>query len=293
MNYIIFDLEWNSAYFHKEKRFLNEIIQIGAVKLNSKFNIIDKFEVTIRSSITKKLSNRFINLTSISNEQMLNGVSLSTAFDMYNKWCGKDILTMSWSNSDLYAIIENSNALLKGKKTLYLEKYLDLQTFVQNELKISGFDITNQISLNSAAEILNISVDGFYLHTALDDSEVCSLLLKSTYNKERFEKLIKDATKPEFYARLTFKPYYLSNPNDSKIDKAYFRFLCPKCNEPIKKYKKFKYYNNWFRSDLHCLNCDIKYKAMISFKQTFDKLIVKKRLLPLKKEEVNTNVHMQ
>ena len=292
MNYIIFDLEWNSSYFRKEKRFINEIIQIGAVKLDCNFEIIDKFQVTVRSVISKKLSNRFITLTNITTEDMLNGIPLKEAFERYNAWCGTDIITMSWSDSDLYAIIENSKSLLSEKNTLYLEKYLDLQTFVQNELRLKGFEITNQISLNHAAEMLNISTDGFYLHTALDDSAVCSLLLKSTYNKERFDALIKDATKSEFYKRLTFKPYYLSNFNDSKIDRAYFRFVCPKCNNSIKKYKKYKYYNNWFRSNLHCENCDIRYKSMISFKQTFDRLVVKKRLLPIIKEDVNTNVHM-
>lgn len=292
MNYIIFDLEWNSAYFRKEKRFINEIIQIGAVKLDCNFEVVDKFLVTVRSAISKKLSNRFINLTNITNEDMLEGVSLSEAFKSYNEWCGTDIITMSWSDSDLYAIIENSKSLLNGKNTLYMEKYLDLQTFVQNELRLKGFEITNQISLNHAAEMLNISTEGFYLHTALDDSAVCGLLLKNTYNKERFEALIKDATKPEFYKRLTFKPYYLSNINDNKIDRAYLRFVCPKCNEPIKKYKKYKYHNNWFRSNLYCDNCDIHYKSMISFKQTFDRLIVKKRLLPIIKEDVKENVHM-
>ena len=235
---------------------------------------------------------RFINLTNITTEDMLNGVPLCEAFRKYNEWCGTDIITMSWSDSDLYAIIENSKSLLNNKTILYLEKYLDLQTFVQNELKLRGFEITNQISLNHAADMLNISTDGFYLHTALDDSVISALLLKATYNAERFEALVKDATKPEFFKRLTFKPYYLSNINDSRIDKAYLRFVCPKCNNPIKKFKKYKYHNNWFRSNLHCECCDIRYKSMISFKQTFDRLVVKKRLLPIIKEDVSANVHM-
>ena len=44
MNYIILDLEWDSAYSAKHERFINQILQIGAVKLNGTFNITDTFE---------------------------------------------------------------------------------------------------------------------------------------------------------------------------------------------------------------------------------------------------------
>ena len=40
MKYIILDLEWNSAYSVKESRFINEIIEIGAVKLDENLNEI-------------------------------------------------------------------------------------------------------------------------------------------------------------------------------------------------------------------------------------------------------------
>ena len=33
MNYIIMDLEWNNAYMKSAQKFVNEIIEIGAVKL--------------------------------------------------------------------------------------------------------------------------------------------------------------------------------------------------------------------------------------------------------------------
>ena len=39
MNFVILDLEWDSTYYVKEHRFFNQIIQIGAVKLDEKLNI--------------------------------------------------------------------------------------------------------------------------------------------------------------------------------------------------------------------------------------------------------------
>ena len=34
MAYVVFDLEWNSGYCKKTKGFINEIIELGAVKLD-------------------------------------------------------------------------------------------------------------------------------------------------------------------------------------------------------------------------------------------------------------------
>ena len=51
MNYIVLDLEWNQAA-NKKNRYAKilpfEIIEIGAVKLNDSFQIIDTFQEVIR-----------------------------------------------------------------------------------------------------------------------------------------------------------------------------------------------------------------------------------------------------
>ena len=41
MNFIIFDLEWNNAYNYKLKRGMNEIIEIGAVKLDENLDVVE------------------------------------------------------------------------------------------------------------------------------------------------------------------------------------------------------------------------------------------------------------
>ena len=101
MNYIILDLEWNSAYYKPHGRFINEIIQIGAVKVNENFDIVDTFQVYIKSKIVKKLSNRVISLTGITNERMNAGIGFREAVLLYNKWAGEGTVTMTWSTSDL------------------------------------------------------------------------------------------------------------------------------------------------------------------------------------------------
>ena len=79
MEYVIFDLEWDNVFYKKEKRFINQILQIGAVKLDSDFNIIDSFSVTIRSALSKRVTGRFATLTGITTEKMLAGIPLEQA----------------------------------------------------------------------------------------------------------------------------------------------------------------------------------------------------------------------
>ena len=121
MNYIILDLEWDSAYNTKYKRFINQILQIGAVKLDSDFSIIGTFEETVKSSFSKKVTGRFAKLTGITTEKMLSGLPFDEAVDRYNVWTGTDTVTMTWSDSDLYSIKENEECLLSGGRKFAIE----------------------------------------------------------------------------------------------------------------------------------------------------------------------------
>lgn len=293
MEYIVLDLEWNSAYYKPQGRFINEIIQIGAVKMNDNFDIVDTFQVYIKSKIVKKLSNRTISLTGITNEQMNSGVVFREAVKRYNEWAGNSSITMTWSDSDLYAIVENSRVFLDNSLKFSLGNYLDLQSYIQGELKLIGHAITNQISLGNAAEMLNINTDGFELHNARDDALLCALMLKNNYNKTRFEKFIRDTTDSSFYDRLFFRSYYISNINDKRIDKKLLRFTCPNCKKMLKCKNKWRFKNNWLRSETYCDNCDIKYRAMVSFRQTYDEVISKRRILPIVKLKEEENVTVQ
>ena len=55
MSYVILDLEWNSAYSYKLKRFVNEIIEFGAVRLDDELNIESTFSSLVKPKIGRKL----------------------------------------------------------------------------------------------------------------------------------------------------------------------------------------------------------------------------------------------
>lgn len=278
MHYVILDMEWDGAYHKQHKRFVNQILQIGAVKLDEKFNIIDIFDVTIRSDISKRVSKRFVELTGITKEMMLNGISLSQAVKKYNEWLGDNTVTITWSNSDLYTIAENEKFLLENQK-FKIQKYLDLQKFIEGELRILGHELKSQISLGHAAELLGITTENYDLHTAKDDSLLCAALLKKHYNAPAFESLIRDTEDPEFYRQLYFKPYYISRINDERIQKDTQIFYCEKCENTLKRTSKWKYHNGWFNANFVCNDCGKKFVCRVSYKQTFEKLVVKRRIL--------------
>ena len=283
MNYIILDLEWDGAFYPKIGRFINQILQIGAVKLDENFDIIDTFDKTVRSSFSNRVSRRFRELTGITKDIMLSGVSLSQAFDDYNNWVGDNAVTMTWSNSDIYTVIENQNNLVEEK--LKIEKYLDLQKYIQGEMRLKGIEYPSQISLLNAANALSVSVDENNLHNAKADSIAAAALLKKCYNKERFEALITDTSDPDFFKKFSFKPYYIKDINDENIDKSQFLFACEKCGGPLTLKSKWRAHNSGFYADLFCADCKIKYTAQVRFRKLFDTVKVKRRIFVKKPKE--------
>ena len=157
-----------------------------------------------------------------------------------------------------------------------------------------GYESKNQISLEAAAEFMNVSTEEYELHTALDDCLVCAELLKLCYNEERFKQLFKDTSKPDFYARLRFKPYAISDINDSNIKREELIFDCPECGGKTKRIGAWKYRNRWFVANFKCEKCRFKFNSRVTFKKTYDDIKVKHKVCEFKaKKKENGNNDMQ
>lgn len=290
MEYVIFDLEWDNVFYKKEKRFINQILQIGAVKLDGGFNVIDSFTATIRSAISKRVTGRFAILTGITTEKMLAGIPLEQAVKEFNEFSRNADVTMTWSDSDLYTIVENEMLLKNSGVSFNMNFYLDLQKLVQAKMRDKGYSSKNQVSLEGAAEFFNVSIDEYSMHTALDDSTVCGKLLKICYNEDVFKSLLKDAKTPEFYRRLHFKAYPITDINDSALDKTKFCFNCPECKSKLNRISKWKYRNRQFSAPFRCADCNDKYIGRVYAKMTFDGVIYKQRLSKIEKKETENEV---
>ena len=73
MYYIIMDLEWNNAYMKSAQKFVNEIIEIGAVKLDDNLQQVDTFSELVKPIVSKKLRSKIKDLTHITNDDIRGG----------------------------------------------------------------------------------------------------------------------------------------------------------------------------------------------------------------------------
>ena len=220
---------------------------------------------------------------------MLKGIPFEDAVRAFNDFSKNADVTMTWSDSDLYTIVENEK-LLKDGLSFNMNRYLDLQKLVQAKMSEKGYDNKNQVSLEFAAEFFGVSLEEFSMHTALDDSTVCGKLLGVCYNENVFNSLVKDAKDPEFYRRLHFKAYPITDINDKALDKSKFCFKCPQCGARLNRFSKWKYRNRWFSSPFRCPKCNDKYIGRVFAKMTFEGVTYKQRLSKIEKKENENEV---
>lgn len=286
MYYVIMDLEWNNSYNKKLKSFFNEIIEIGAVMVDDDLDVVDTFSVLIRSQLSNKLSGRVKNLTHISNEDMYGGVSIHKAVSDFTKWVeDKDCVFMSWGNGDLRVMLENLRFFCDIDGIPFIRKYADLQKYCQQHLKLSN---AQQIGLSAAATLFGIDVSEYSTHRALDDSLLSLRCFKKSYDSEAFSKqvLVCDS---DFYARLFFKPKYITNLRDDRIDRSQMICYCDDCRKRMRKVSEWKIVNKAFRALFYCKNCDNHTMFTIRFKEYFDRIDVKTKKTKIVNEDKKEN----
>lgn len=268
MYYIIFDLEWSNGYSYKRNGFMNEIIEIGAVKLNENLDIIEDFKQLVKLTETKKLSSRCKNLTNISNELLKSeGISFSDALKDFARWSkGDNNIFLTWSNSDLYVLANNCLTALGSPNVQFIKKYCDAQKYCMSYIKTEN---NNQISLANASEILGVEVDVSKLHRALTDCYVTAECLKKVFDKEKFKCYVHDCEQT-YFERLIYKPYLIEQPVSSLFNVYEQKMLCPVCNSEMKALKKFECVNKSFRCPTKCPDCKKTFWTTIRAKKTYD-----------------------
>ena len=272
MYFVIMDLEWNNSFNKMTQKFMNEIIEIGAVKLDEQLNEVGKFSELIRPVISKKLRSRIKNLTNISNEEVRTGRQFEEVIRDFEVWVGDDAVVMSWGDTDLRTLLTNFKWFLKKNSVTFIDKYADLQKYCQCFINMEN---VQQAGLSYAAECLEIDPEKYPHHRALDDSVLSAECFKKVYNEEKFNEFIKICDK-DFYGRLLFHPYVIKNKNDPLIDKNQFNCFCEICGGKVETVKKWKFMNQSFRGIFYCANCDREFKVSLRFKKFYDYIDIKR-----------------
>ncbi|HOO80094.1 MAG TPA: 3'-5' exonuclease [Lachnospiraceae bacterium] len=110
MNYIVFDLEWNQPADGKssaERELLFEIIEIGAVKLDSHRKIIGKFNELICPQVYHQINWRTKKMLNLQRGELEQGDRFPNVMQRFLKWCGSDYVFCSWGPQDLTELQRN------------------------------------------------------------------------------------------------------------------------------------------------------------------------------------------
>ncbi|MBO4342199.1 MAG: exonuclease domain-containing protein [Clostridia bacterium] len=273
MQYVVMDLEWNNTYVKKTAGFMNEIIEIGAVKLGKNFHTVDKFSCIVRSQISRKLRGSVKKLTNLTNDDISTGQPFTKTFSLFRKWIGhEDTVILTWGDSDLRVLLENYSYLNGIDSIPFLHYYCDLQKYYQ---KMHSEHPEHQKGLIAAAQEVGIDPELYTHHRALWDSILTADIFEIIYDEESFKKEVRVCDE-EFYSRLLYKAKVLKSIDNPLIDKRKLEHYCDTCGRQCKLVTPWKFSCQFFRTMFYCENCDTTYAVKVRFKKLYDSIDYKK-----------------
>ena len=285
LNYIVFDLEWNNAYNYATHKFMNEIIEIGAVKLDASLNVVDTYKQLVYPHFTKKLSSRCKRITKITNEELKeNSIDFLTAFLDFARWSrGEDNVFMSWSNSDLYVLANNFIENTGSPRIEFIHYYCDAQKYCMSFIHRPEGEKNNQISLTNCAEMFDIDVDTDKLHRALTDCYVTAECLKKVFDEEKIKNYIHPCD-DTFFDRLFFKPFYITQHVYGDFNIKKIMLTCPNCSAALPAPKKYVVQNKSFKGATRCKECHKAYWVFTRAKKLYDDVALKTTYVEMNKK---------
>ncbi len=181
MSFVIFDTEYTSWKGCLENGWQGshkkEIVQIAAIKLSNKLEVLDSFNVLCKPIVNPVLSDYFINLTHITNDQIEKyGETFQENYNSFLEFVGNDIC---YSHSWIYdykhksdgKIIED-NLELYNLQTHKKLKYRNIAPIFKQLYTEKKIEVNNQSS-GQIAEILGLADNmknlGLNPHNALYD----------------------------------------------------------------------------------------------------------------------------
>lgn len=201
MNYIVFDLEWNQAalgkrYINKKMPF--EIIEIGAVKLNSDMEETGRFNELVRPKVYKNINRITGNIVHLDMKQLKSARPFQKVMESFLEFCEKDYVFCTWGNLDLIELQRNMKFYSMSPLSQKPIKFLDVQKLFA--LQFEGEK--SQHTLEYAVDVCGIQKD-IPFHRAFADAYYTAKVLKFL--------------KPEFREKYSFDTYVLPKEKKEEI----------------------------------------------------------------------------
>ncbi|QGQ99268.1 exonuclease domain-containing protein [Paenibacillus psychroresistens] len=181
MDYIIMDIEFNGRKFASDLPM--EVIEIGAVRLNSSLQQIDEFSALIKPVYFSKLNSFIKQKTGIPQEEIDLASSFPKVMNDFMVWLNQSDshLFLTWGGEDLKRIIYDTRMHKLDDSFWMTVHYYDLlKGFVRYK------KLKNDVSVESALIELEIVANGS-AHRALDDARMTSDVFLKIFNELDFE----------------------------------------------------------------------------------------------------------
>ena len=273
MNYIVFDLEFNQpCTINKVTNALErgnsipeipqEIIEIGAVKLDGNFDIIDTFKAYVKPQVYKSLNPKVMKLTKITYKDLKFAHPFSACMEDFLNWIEEDNIFCSWGIEDVFGLRYNCN--FYNIDFNWFTNYLDVQKMYTIQKKIKP---SSQASLKDAIVNLNIISDRKN-HQALNDSTNTAFVLQKL-TIDNIEKYLIKSNKV-----IPRKLLRIVGIDDDRLKKSKLKSKCPRCGRFIPLTNKWNTNGgNIFWATGVCKKCDeyVSSRARIDVKSK-DKL---------------------
>lgn len=275
LDYVILDLEFNNLReiteyypeFYEENPSLidikceNEIIEIGAIRLDRAMREVGRFKTYIKPNIYKILNPRVSEITGITNEQLLEGVKFIDALKSFGDFVGEDSIICSWAKDDIAELMRNAD-YYSYSSVEWLKGYIDLQEYCTKILLEK-----KSISLINALNKLRIKVKEEELHDALNDAY---------YTSEIFKRIFNDRAVKSFIVRdIVHMPSIMIRELDKfQLEEEKAKLYCPKCGSVVELQYPLKLFKWRFMGIGSCIHCKSKILQKIVIKQSLagDKL---------------------
>ena len=280
MNYIILDLEWNQSSTGEEevtKVLPFEIVEIGAIKLNSEREMVSEFSELVKPQVYREMHHITSKLIHLQMDQLEQGQDFVKVAKQFFGWCGEDYMFCTWGPLDLTELQRNLRYYGMRPLSDGPFKFLD----VQKLFSIAYEDKKSRRTLEHAIDFLRIEKD-IPFHRAFSDAyytaKVLALMEEDVLKNYSFDVFhIPKDKKSEIHVQFDTYAKYISRGFADKAeamgDRTVSGTKCYLCHRNLrKKIRWFTPNGKHYYSVSYCARPGFM-KAKIRMRKSEDKMV--------------------
>lgn len=187
MNYIVFDLEWNQGPHrsepHKEPTF--EIIEIGAMKLDQEFQVLDIYQSLVKPQIYDIMHRYTAEIVDLDMRDLESERYFVEVAEEFLKWCGEDYIFCIWGVQDLTELQKNMDYYEMKPLSKGPMKFYD----VQKLYSLACEDGKVRTALSHVVESENMLEERVPFHRAFGDAYYTARIFQRIVSKELLKRV--------------------------------------------------------------------------------------------------------